>query len=441
MLDTLIRGNHYYQHDSWNHDELRKYSKQLLNKTIKNAYNKSKFYREYYSSFGIKPEDMDNISIDNLPYMDKDTVRDNFYGIATDRINPEYIKRAELKESLISKAGKYFLVHTSGSTGKPCKFLYDRRALDIIVSNFVRISIRGENHLGFHDFPIKTIYCAPVGSGYACTALALNGIKKFNSQNVVVNAAEPLEIWKEKIGSFTPNYLGGYPSCIKILSRLQEKGEINIRPKKIITGGEPLTHETIKYFHDLFGSDVIDYYGCTESILIGAGSSCYEGLYLFDDMNYTEVDENGRLVITTLYNSIFPLIRYRLNDIVEGFSRKPYGSLPYTHIDRVVGRNEELMWFKNENGKMDFLHPLFIDDLDVDGIKEYQFIQSGDDTFILRCVKMPYASPNVEKSIKLQMDKFLHKKKMPNIKYKLEFADKLEADSKTGKVKMVIKNN
>ena len=36
-------------------------------------------------------------------------------------------------------------------------------------------------------------------------------------------------------------------------------------------------------------------------------------MYLFDDMNYIEV-ENGNMYITSLYNFVQPLIRYQITD-------------------------------------------------------------------------------------------------------------------------------
>jgi phenylacetate-CoA ligase len=339
---------------------------------------------------------------------------------------------------LMVRIGKYILVHTSGSTGKPCNFLYDIDALDMIEANMVRISIGGKKEIGWSDFPIKVLYVASVGSGYASTVLAMNGIKKYRAKSMVLNAADPIDTWKDKIKNFNPNYLAGYPSCIKILADMQQRGEINIKPKKIITGGEPLRKEISNYLSSVFDADVIDYYGCTESIFLGMGTSWYEGMYLMDDMNYVEVDEFGRLIITPLYNKIFPLIRYRLNDVVEGFDREYKGPLPYTHIKRVIGREEEIMWFKNENGDKDFLHPLFIDDLDVEGIKEYQFVQTSDESLILNCVKQPNAGEDVEEEIKRQLDQFLSKKKLRNVKYDVHFTDTLQIDKITGKVKMVI---
>ena len=409
--------------------------------TLKYAYKHSRFYKNYYSSNGIKYEDLDDIYIEEIPLMNKKLVSENFYDIATRKVKSESIKKAQSSNELLSRAGRYFVVHTSGSTGTPCNFLYDRNAIVNLESNFIRLSIGGRNAIGRDDFPIRSVYIAPVGSGYACTALALNGLKIYHAKGIVLDASKPLYEWKSIVNKYSPNYLSGYPSCIKMAAELQEKGEINFKPKKIITGGEPLNHETAVYFSNLFNADIIDYYGCTESILLGAGASWYEGLYLFDDLNYYETDSKNKLIITPLYNKIFPLIRYQLNDMVEGFTKEKYGPLPFTHIDRVVGRNEDIMWFNNSHGNRDFLHPLFLDDLDVKGISKYQFIQQDNQSFVLKCVKMPYAGDDIESKIKEQINAFLKKKEMQNIKYKIVFVNDIEVNPHTGKTNLVIIKN
>ena len=438
ILKLVVRGAEFYYDSKFSREKIQNYSLKKFRQTVKYAYKYSKFYKKYYSSNGIKYKDLDNIDPKEIPLMSKQLVIENFYDIATRKINPLSIKKALKSKELLPRAGRYFLVHTSGSTGTPCNFLYDRNAIVNLESNFIRLSIGGKNPIGFRDFPIRSVYIAPVGSGYACTALALNGLKAYHAKGIVLDASKPLSEWKSIINNYSPNYLSGYPSCIRMAAELQEEGEIKFKPKKIITGGEPLNHETAVYFSNLFGADIIDYYGCTESILLGAGASWYEGLYLFDDLNYYETDSRNRLIITPLYNKIFPLVRYQLNDMVEGFTKEKYGTLPFTHIDRVVGRNEDIMWFNNSHGNRDFLHPLFLDDLNVKGISKYQFIQQNNESFILKCVKMPYAKDNIENEIKVQIDTFLKKKQMQNIKYKIVFVDNIEVNPHTGKTKLVI---
>lgn len=438
MIKVMMEGFKLYNHNKWPREKIMEYSSKRMREMIKHAYTSSNFYKTLYKRAGIEYKDLDAVPIEELPVIDKEMIRNNFFDIVTDSISSKEIEMAVKNSELMVRIGKYILVHTSGSTGKPCNFLYDIDALDMIEANMVRISIGGKKEIGWSDFPIKVLYVASVGSGYASTVLAMNGIKKYRAKSMVLNAADPIDTWKDKIKNFNPNYLAGYPSCIKILADMQQRGEINIKPKKIITGGEPLSKEVSSYLSSVFDADVIDYYGCTESIFLGMGTTWYEGMYLMDDMNYVEVDEFGRLIITPLYNKIFPLIRYRLNDVVEGFDREYKGPLPYTHIKRVIGREEEIMWFKNENGDKDFLHPLFIDDLDVEGIKEYQFVQTSDESLILNCVKLPNAGEDVEEEIKRQLDQFLSKKKLRNVKYEVHFTGTLQIDKITGKVKMVI---
>jgi len=438
MIKVMMEGFKLYNHNKWPREKIMEYSSKRMREMIKHAYTSSNFYKTLYKRAGIEYKDLDAVPIEELPVIDKEMIRNNFFDIVTDSISSKEIEMAMKNSELMVRIGKYILVHTSGSTGKPCNFLYDIDALDMIEANMVRISIGGKKEIGWSDFPIKVLYVASVGSGYASTVLAMNGIKKYRAKSMVLNAADPIDTWKDKIKNFNPNYLAGYPSCIKILADMQQRGEINIKPKKIITGGEPLSKEISNYLSSVFDADVIDYYGCTESIFLGMGTSWYEGMYLMDDMNYVEVDEFGRLIITPLYNKIFPLIRYRLNDVVKGFDREYKGPLPYTYIKRVIGREEEIMWFKNENGDKDFLHPLFIDDLDVEGIKEYQFVQTSDESLILNCVKLPNAGEDVEEEIKRQLDQFLSKKKLRNVKYEVHFTDTLQIDKITGKVKMVI---
>lgn len=438
MIDTLIRGDRYYRHNRWMADRMLTYRNALFRSTLQRAFRHSTFYYELYTAAGIRCGDLATIPPEQLPVITKDMVRDHLFEIATSKIQPDEVQRVRESGNLVTRVGRYTLVHTSGSTGKPCAVLYDRHALERIEANMVRLSIGGTNAIEASDFPIRTLYMASVGSGYAGTALAMNGIRSYRSISLIINVADPMDSWIDRVKGYDPNYLGGYPSCIRILADMQQEGKLHLTPKKIIMGGEPVSRDMCRSFRETFGADIINYYGCTESILIGIGANWYEGMYLADDMNYTEVDSSGRLIITPLYNDIFPLIRYQLNDVVEGFSRTPCGPLPYTHIDRILGRDEELMWFVNSSGERDFLHPLCIDDLDVHGIREYQFVRLDEHSLLLRCVKERGASAMVEEEIRQQFDRLLHRKNLQNLRYTIRFVDRLETDSRTGKTKLVI---
>lgn len=439
MIELIYDGLKYNRHCHRPRADILELSTRLFRRTVKSAYLRSPFYREFYASAGIKYGDLSRLDPSDLPVIDKETVRHNFSRIAAIPIHKK--AGAEGNEQFRLLPGIGYLVHTSGSTGKPCSFLYSKSAVTALEANFIRLSIAGgKNRMTFGDFPIKSLHISSVGRGYASMLLAQNGLKNYHAQSLIIDAATPLEEWPDIIGGFSPNYLSGYPSCLNIVAGMQQAGRLGIRPKKIITGGEPLGKEEMKRFSELFDSDVINYYGCTESILIGAGSSWYDGIYLFDDLNFLETDSRNRLIITPLVNRAFPLIRYRLDDMVEGFTKNFIPPLPFTHIDRVAGRAEELLWFENEKGEKDFLHPLFLDDLDVEGIKKYQFEQIGTSDFIIRCIASAENKVELEGEIRRQIDGMLRRKAMMNVSYRVEFVDRIAPDPASGKIKLVIKN-
>ena len=64
----------------------------------------------------------------------------------------------------------------------------------------------------------------------------------------------------------------------------------------------------------------------------------------------------------------------------------------------------------HKDGKRDFLHPLFLDDLDVKRIAKYQFEQTGESAFILRCVASASDTEELERKVRDQIDGMLRKK-------------------------------
>jgi len=434
----IKNGLKYNRHCQWSRADILDLSLRLFRRTVISAYLRSPFYRDFYASLGIRYRDLSRLDPSDLPVIGKETIRHNSDRIAT---VPVYQKAGPEGDNQIRLfPGSGYPVHTSGSTGKPCSFLYSRSAVSALESNFVRLSIAGgESRITISDFPIKSLHISSVGRGYASMLLAQNGLKSYHAKSIIVDASTPLEEWPDKIADFSPSYLSGYPSCIHIAAGLQQAGKLRISPKKIISGGEPMGKEEMRRLSKLFGADVINYYGCTESILIGAGASWYDGIYLFDDLNFLETDSRNRLIITPLANRAFPLIRYQLDDIVEGFSKEFVPPLPFTHIDRVAGRTEELMWFENEKRRTDFLHPLFLDDLDVEGIEKYQFEQIGRTAFLIRCIASTGNAAELEKNIRRQIDGMLRGKAMTNVKYRVEFVDRIAPDPVSGKIKLVIK--
>lgn len=128
------------------------------------------------------------------------------------------------------------------------------------------------------------------------------------------------------------------------------------------------------YLESAFHLRVVNFYGASESLALGAETDPAEGMLLFDDMNVIEADENG-IYLTCLYNFAQPLIRYRLSDRLALHS--PQGRYPFTRAGGLLGRNEDLLWFEDTAGNREFLHPLAVEGFCINGLLDYQFRQTG----------------------------------------------------------------
>lgn len=47
----------------------------------------------------------------------------------------------------------------------------------------------------------------------------------------------------------------------------------------------------------------------------------------------------------------------------------------------LLGRCEDMLWFEDGFGHRDFLHPLAIEGFCVEGLRDYQFLQTSRDSF------------------------------------------------------------
>ena len=114
---------------------------------------------------------------------------------------------------------------------------------------------------------------------------------------------------------------------------------------RVISCGEPLGAGLRKYLEKIFQTEVVNFYGSSESLAMGVETDPEEGMLLFDDMNVIEV-ESGVVYLTCLYNFAQPLIRYRLSDRMMLRAAEENSTCPFTRAVGLLGRNEDILWLK-----------------------------------------------------------------------------------------------
>ncbi len=202
---------------------------------------------------------------------------------------------------------------------------------------------------------------------------------------------------------------------------------------RVITCGEPLSIPLRKYLERTFSAEVVNFYGASESLALGAEGSSDNGMVLFDDMNIIETI-NGKIYLTCLYNFAQPLIRYEISDRLILKSGEPF-----TMAVGLIGRNEDIMWFERENGQLDFIHPLSVEGFCIDGLLDYRFVQNNRRSFTLEFEKTDNSDEN---AIRSELDRYLtgifSEKKLENISYELLKVTKISADFHSGKKKLIV---
>ena len=145
--------------------------------------------------------------------------------------------------------------------------------------------------------------------------------------------------------------------------------------------------------------------------------------------------------LTCLYNYAQPLIRYRLSDHLTLNPPKPGSGCPFTCATGLLGRNEDLLWFEDGRGNREFLHPLAIEGFCIEGLLDYQFRQTGPDSFeMLAETANNVDQESIRRELLLQMRAILLEKGLGYVQFYVQFTGCIRPDPQTGKKKLIVKD-
>lgn len=171
--------------------------------------------------------------------------------------------------------------------------------------------------------------------------------------NIFDLSEKKMELFLERFEKSDFNYLNGYTSAIVLFARyLQDR---NIVLKKLcpslnlcIVTSERLFDQDKKLIESALGVPVINEYGASEVGLIAFENSANqwivnsEDLYveiLDDQNNMLPYGEEGRVVITSLFNKAHPMIRYDIGDTgalsLQSTLKKPI-------LEKLIGRTNDI---------------------------------------------------------------------------------------------------
>jgi phenylacetate-CoA ligase len=425
-------------------EQIQKLQEYKLKKLIRYAYENSAYYRRTFESFGITSDKLESTPLADFPAIDKKILLEHFDELVTvSDLKQEELRLFDEQEATARKPfkEKYHVVHSSGSTGKPGYFIYDEPAWHSMLLGIIRAALWNMSMPQILRLLVKgprIVYIAAIDGRYGGAMAVGDGIDGVGASQMYLDIQTPLAEWIRQIRKFKPNMIIGYPSAIKILGELVERGEINLNIFRVVTCGEPLGASLRNYLEKIFKADVVNFYGASESLSLGVEFNPKDGMVLFDDMNVVEVIE-GNMYLTSLYNFAQPLIRYRLSDSLTLQKPDQDSRYPFTTAVGLLGRNEDILWFEDGNGNREFLHPLAIEGICIEGLYDYQFRQISVDAFEMTAEISTHANKEViQKEILTQMKMILADKKLDFVQFYVRFVDEIRPDPKTGKKRLIV---
>ncbi|MCD2492347.1 phenylacetate--CoA ligase family protein [Lacrimispora sp. NSJ-141] len=425
--------------------QIQNLQEKKLRKMLQFAYGHSVHYRRTFEAAGITKDHIESAPLRAFPTLSKAELLDNFDELITvSGLTQEEMRRFDAEETVDRKPfkGKYHVVHSSGSTGKPGYFLYDTPAWNCMLLGIIRGALWGMSMpqiLKLLACGPRIVYLAATDGRYGGAMAVGDGIDGIHASQLYLDIKTPLSEWIRQIGVFKPNIIIGYPSAVKILAELVERGEIHMKVIRVISCGEPLGSSLRHYIETVFHTQAVNFYGASESLALGAELDPTEGMILFDDMNLIEATDSG-IYLTSLYNFAQPLIRYHISDNLILQKPETGSRCSFLRASGLLGRNEDILWFTDGSGHREFLHPLAIEGFCIEGLLDYQFRQLSEDAFEMLAETSLTASRDVIRTEMLkQMRCILEEKKLSCVQFYVRFVDEIQPDPKTGKKRLIVK--
>ena len=453
---TALRCNYSsYQHI------LRIQNRRLRNLLLYATQN-SEFYRDLYD--GI---DVVHCRLGDLPVITKSAMMDNFDRLVTDSgIKLQKIQEWTAEKNNFGKMydGKFLPVPSSGSTGNYALVVYDRRAVDIIQSGLLaRHPLLNRTSLFTH---LKMLVMQLLGHKTRIAIMtAPRGNIAFFAKNAppfhrrfgelkFLSTLDPIEEIVATLNEFKPDGLSANSFLLPILAQEQLAGSLNIkfdRPTSFLVGAaEPLTEHTRGLALKAWNMNIQNDYGASECFFMATSCQQFGQLHAMSDLCILEaVDENykpvppgqcgEKILVTNLANSVQPIIRYEIEDIV-GYAGQPCKcGLPFPTLLPMQGRKFDYLYFQKPQGGYERIHPyrLTVSLYYLHELKQYQIIQTKRNE--LTFIYVPQSDESkIEKQLQQTLENDLRNAGLESrVRLKLKRVEAISRDHQSGKYKVV----
>lgn len=283
-----------------------------IKKIILSASENVPYYNNLFIENGIDPSKIDTYDdFSKIPLTSKDDIRR--LGLAN-FLNYHYVD----EKGFLIETSDMSIKQTSGTTGEPMTVPWHSQEYHASLMNHWKLRYERAGIL-----PTDKM-CFIWYTDDRLTPYCLSG-NKFGVNRARLHYYSG-EKYLRAVIDFKPKWLYLSPSILAFLVMIAKNKNIplnNIGIEYIELATEPVIPYYRKIIEDYFNKKVYDMYGCQETN--GIAFECSEGnLHIINNNVFVEIIDNdgnilphgkeGNVCVTGLFNTLFPVIRYKLRD-------------------------------------------------------------------------------------------------------------------------------
>ena len=331
---------------------------------IAHAVSTTEFYKDYAP----------DAPLTSLPLVNKDTFREHYEAF---------------RSSLYRDAKDNRIMTTSGSTGTPLSMIQDRHKIACNTADSIFLSALA----GYR-----------IGEKMAFIRVWVNNVRKSRVQLLMENSImmdssslsdEAIEEMLRAMKEEKVKCLIGYASALSEISRYIAEHHVPMdafEVHSIIPISESMPDPVRAQMAAQFGCPVQSWYSNEENGVMGVQGKQDSAYYINSESYYYEIlkldsDEPeedgklGRVVITDLTNYAFPIIRYDNGDTAVA-RRTERDGMYQLFLTELYGRRSDLLY--DTKGRAVTPYVITNNLWNVEGVKQYRFLQTGEKTYELR---------------------------------------------------------
>lgn len=408
MIDKAVILYHYL------HNKLRRRftdRKQLKKWQERQVLKHVNYVRQYSPFYADLWQEFDDKDWRKFPMIDKSMMMNSFDTFNTLGITKEeafsVAERAEKMRDFSPMIGSTVVGLSSGTSGNRGIFLIsndERRAwTGTILAKVLPQSIFKREKIAFFLRANSNLY---------------GSVKSRQIQFEFYDLLHSIEKHIQRLNIQKPGILVSPPSMLRILAEEKQANRLLIEPHTIISVAEVLDPVDEQVIQEVFNKQVHQIYQCTEGFL---GHTCeYGTIHLNEDVVIVQKEyihkEQGMFIpiITDFRRKTQPIVRYRLNDLLQEKQEPCACGSPFIALEKIDGRADDIFYFHHVIN--DSLTPVFPDFirrailLASHNITEYYAIQQAPDELLIhyRMKGEPSARINVENSIMKNIGDLCH---------------------------------